>query len=327
MKILAGDIGGTKTRLGIFSSEKGARQALAQETYRSGKYDSLEAIVKEFMEGKDASITRASFGVAGPVLEGRAKVTNLSWMISEKSLSQALGGIPVRLLNDLNAIAHAVPLLEPDDLESLNPGEPEEDGAIAVIAPGTGLGEGFLVWDGDRHQPSASEGGHVDYGPTNAEEMDLLRYLMEKYDHVSYELICSGLGLPNIYAWLKESGRFSEPEWLRSQLDQADDLTPVIVKAATEEKTDIAVAALERFVSVLGSEAGNLALKILATGGVYLGGGIPPRILPYLRKGIFMQAFVRKGRFSDLLSKIPIHVIMHPEVALFGAARHGLEVG
>lgn len=327
MKVLAGDIGGTKTRLGIFSSEQGARHSLAHETYPSGKYASLEAIVSEFMEGKDADIARASFGVAGPVLEGRAKVTNLPWMIREDSLSQALGGIPVRLLNDLNAIAHAILLLEPGDLESLNPGEPDEDGAIAVIAPGTGLGEGFLVWDGDRYQPSASEGGHVDYGPTNAEEMDLLGYLMEKYDHVSYELICSGLGLPNIYAWLKDSGRFSEPGWLRDQLQEAADLTPVIVRAATEKNTEIAVAALERFVSVLGSEAGNLALKILATGGVYLGGGIPPRILPYLRKDTFMQAFVRKGRFSDLLSKIPIHVIMHPEVALFGAARHGLEVG
>jgi glucokinase len=327
MKVLAGDIGGTKTKLGIFSSETGAHHSLVQDTFPSGKYDSLEAIVKEFMEGKDADITRASFGVAGPVLEGRAKITNLSWVIKEKSLSQALGGIPVRLLNDLNAIAHAVPLLGPDDLESLNPGEPEEEGAIAVIAPGTGLGEGFLFWDGNRYQPSASEGGHVDYAPTNEEELDLLRYLMERNDHVSYELICSGLGLPNIYAWLKDGDRFSEPEWLRSQLDQADDLTPVIVRAALEESIELAVAALERFVSVLGSEAGNLALKILATGGVYLGGGIPPRILPYLKKDIFLQAFVRKGRFSNLLSKVPVHVIVHPEVALFGAARHGLEVG
>lgn len=326
MKILAGDIGGTKTKLGIFSTDKGARHSLVQKTYPSAKYDSLEAIVEEFMKAEDADITRASFGVAGPVLEGRAKITNLSWVIREKSLSQTLGGVPVRLLNDLNAIAHAVPLLEPDDLETLNPGEPEENGAIAVIAPGTGLGEGFLVWDGNRYQPSASEGGHVDYAPTNPEEMELLQFLMQKYDHVSYEMICSGLGLPNIYAWLKDSDRFSEPEWLRDQVDQAQDPTPVIVRAANEGSAGIAVAALDRFASILGSEAGNLALKILATRGVYLGGGIPPRILTYLKKASFMHAFVRKGRFSSLLSKVPVHVIMHPEVALFGAARHGLEV-
>jgi len=247
-------------------------------------------------------------------------------MIEVQALSAALGGAPVRLLNDLNAISHAVPLLEDDDLETLNPGKRDPRGAIAVIAPGTGLGEGFLVWDGKRHVPSPSEGGHTDFGPTTLEEVDLLIYLQRKYNHVSYELVCSGMGMPNIYAHLKDSGRSSEPGWLRQELDEANDQTPVIVRAAIEQEVDIAVATLERFVSVLGSEAGNLALKVLATGGVYLGGGIPPRILPQLKKVSFMQAFTRKGRFSKLLSQIPVHVIMQREVALYGAAKHGFDV-
>lgn len=325
MKILAGDIGGTKTKLGIFSSAAGPHHAEVQETYRSGKYDSLRAIVKEFLLETGEKITRASFGVAGPVVGGRAKITNLEWVIEEHDLSQALGGIPVRLLNDLNAISHSVTMLEEDDFETLNSGEPDPHGAIGVVAPGTGLGEGFLVWDGAGHIPAPSEGGHTDFGPSSLEEVDLLIYLQRKYDHVSYELICSGMGMPNIYAHLKDSGRFVEPDWLREELVSVEDQTPVIVRAAMQEKIDIAVATLERFVSVLGAEAGNLALKVMATGGIYLAGGIPPRILPQLRHGHFMHAFTKKGRFSDLLSQIPVHVILQPDVALFGAAKHGLE--
>lgn len=326
MKILAGDIGGTNTRLATFSSEQGPHHPLVIETFPSSKYDSLEAIVEEFVAKHEVEIAEATFGLAGPVLAGRAKITNLPWMIEVQALSAALGGAPVRLLNDLNAISHAVPLLEDDDLETLNPGKRDPRGAIAVIAPGTGLGEGFLVWDGKRHVPSPSEGGHTDFGPTTLEEVDLLIYLQRKYNHVSYELVCSGMGMPNIYAHLKDSGRSSEPGWLRQELDEANDQTPVIVRAAIEQEVDIAVATLERFVSVLGSEAGNLALKVLATGGVYLGGGIPPRILPQLKKVSFMQAFTRKGRFSKLLSQIPVHVIMQREVALYGAAKHGFDV-
>lgn len=325
MKILAGDIGGTKTKLGIFSSAKGPHYAEVQETYPSAKYDSLKAIVKEFLSETEEEIVFASFGVAGPVVSGRAKITNLKWVIEEHDLSQALGGVPVRLLNDLSAISHSIPMLEEDDFTTLNTGEADPHGAIGVVAPGTGLGEGFLVWDGARYIPSPSEGGHTDFGPKSLEEVDLLIYMQRKYDHVSYELICSGMGMPNIYAHLKDSGRLVEPGWLREKLDSESDQTPVIVRAATQEKVDIAVATLQRFVSILGSEAGNLALKVLATGGVYLGGGIPPRILPQLRQGEFMRAFTKKGRFSSLLSGIPVHVILQPDVALFGAARHGLE--
>ena len=325
MKILAGDIGGTKTKLGIFSSAAGPHHAEVQEIYRSAKYDSLKAIVREFLAETEEEIARASFGVAGPVVGGRAKITNLEWVLEEHDLSQAMGGVPVRLLNDLNAISHAVTMLEEEDFETLNAGEADPHGAIGVVAPGTGLGEGFLVWDGARHIPSSSEGGHTDFGPTSLEEVDLLIYLQRKYDHVSYELICSGMGMPNIYAHLKDSGRFVEPDWLREKLDAESDQTPVIARAATQEKVDIAVATLQRFVSVLGAEAGNLALKVMATGGIYLAGGIPPRILPQLRQGDFMRAFTNKGRFSDLLSRIPVHVILQPDVALFGAAKQGLE--
>ncbi|HEX6305110.1 MAG TPA: glucokinase [Anaerolineales bacterium] len=325
MKILAGDIGGTKTKLGIFSSAAGPHHAEVQEIYRSGKYDSLRAIVKQFLSETEEEIAFASFGVAGPVVGGRAKITNLKWVIEEHDLSRALGGVPVHLINDLNAIAHSIATLEDDDYTTLNPGELDPQGAIGVVAPGTGLGEGFLVWDGARHVPAPSEGGHTDFGPTSLEEVDLLVYLQRRFDHVSYELICSGMGMPNIYAHLKDSGRFVEPDWLREKLDAESDQTPVIARAATQEKVDIAVATLERFVSVLGAEAGNLALKVMATGGIYLAGGIPPRILPQLRHGHFMHAFTKKGRFSDLLSQIPVHVILQPDVALFGAAKHGLE--
>lgn len=324
MKILAGDIGGTKTKLGIFSSETGPHQSLVEQTYPSGKYDSLEQIVKEFMSDKEEDLVCASFGLAGPVIGERAKITNLNWVIEESGLSKALDGTPVRLLNDLYAIAHSIPFLTEDDTEILNSGERNEEGAIAVVAPGTGLGEAFLVWARDQYVPSPSEGGHTDFGPRSLEEVDLLVYLQSKHEHVSYELVCSGLGLPNLYAHLKDSGRFQEPDWLRDEIETAGDPTPVIVEAAIEKNVDIASAAVERFVSILGAEAGNMALKVLATGGVYLGGGIPPRIVPQLRKDIFMQSFTAKGRFSNLLSKVPVHIIMHPDVALYGAAQHGL---
>lgn len=323
--LLAGDIGGTKTALAIFSSENGPRRPLAQANFSSGDYDALESIVAQFLTGKNARITQASFGIAGPVVCGRAQVTNLPWVVDEQSLSQALDGVPVRLLNDLDAIAHAVPFLEPSDLETLNPGQPEEHGSLAVIAPGTGLGEASLVWDGTRYKTFPSEGGHADFAPTTQTEVELLSYLLLRFDHVSYERVCSGKGLPNLYAFLKESGRFAEPDWLREQLASARDPTPIIVQAAIENKAEISTQTLELFVSILGSEAGNLALKVLATGGVYLGGGMPRRILSKLKAPTFMQSFTRKGRFSDLLTRVPVHVILNPQVALLGAACHGLE--
>jgi glucokinase len=322
--LLAGDIGGTKTALAIFSTETGPRRPLARASFPSGDYASLEAIVQTFLAGQDLRIARASIGVAGPVIEGRVQVTNLPWVVDAQSLRQVLGA-PVHLLNDLESIALAIPFLEATDLETLNVGQPEPRGPLAVVAPGTGLGEAFLVWSGTEYQPHATEGGHTDFGPTDQEQLGLLSYLLPRFGHVSYERVCAGIGLPNIYAYLKDSGRLAEPDWLCEQLASAHDLTPIIVQAALDNTAPICAETLDMFVSILGSEAGNLAIKILATGGVYLGGGIPPRILPKLKGPAFMRSFTHKGRFSDLLSHIPVHVILHPEAALLGAACHALK--
>ncbi len=326
--LLAGDIGGTKTRLAIYSPEAGPRTPLVEETFPSGRYPSLEALVSDFLAQVDLKPKRASFGVAGPVVAGQATITNLPWVMSETQLQTALDLAPVRLLNDLAAIAQAVPWLESDDLYTLNEGQADPGGAIAVIAPGTGLGEGFLTWDGSRYRAHASEGGHTDFAPTNSLEVDLLRYLLDRLEHVSYERVCSGRGLPNIYAFLKDSGYADEPAWLAEQLAAADDPNPVIVNAALGggQQCELCVASLETFVSILGTEAGNMALNVLATGGVYLGGGIPPRILPALEGGRFMEAFRDKGRMSDLMGRIPVHVILNPKVALLGAACQGLDL-
>jgi glucokinase len=324
--LLAGDIGATKTNLAVFSPEAGPRAPLAEATFPSTDYPGLEALVREFLAQLDLKLEGASFGASGPVVAGRVTVTNLPWVIDETQLQAALNLSFVWLLNDLEAIAHAVPLLEPADLHTLNEGQPTPGGTIAIIAPGTGLGEAFLAWDGSRYRPHASEGGHTDFAPNNPLEADLLRYLQHRFEHVSYERICSGLGLPNIYAFLKDSGYTDEPAWLAEQLAAANDPTPIIANAAlhNERPCELCVATLNIFVSILGAEAGNLALKVLASGGVYLGGGIPRRILPALEKGQFMQAFQRKGRLSDLLANMPVHVILNPKAALLGAACHGL---
>jgi glucokinase len=342
--LLAGDIGGTKTNLAVFSPEAGPRAPLAEATFPSARYPSLEALVREFLSQVDlvGGLSEAVFGVAGPVTAGRAAITNLPWVMGERQLREALNLSSVRLLNDLDAIAHAVPFLEPADLHTLNVGQPAPGGAMAVIAPGTGLGEAFLTWDGSRYRAHASEGGHADFAPTNPFEVELLRYLQGRFEHISYERVCSGRGLLNIYAYLKDSGCADEPAWLTEQLAAADDPTPVIVNAAltrhrpplngesgvlslSKGRCELCVATLNAFISILGAEAGNLTLKVMASGGVYLGGGIPPRILPALRQKRFLEAFRHKGRMSGLLARVPVHVILNPKVALLGAACFGLE--
>jgi glucokinase len=326
--LLAGDIGGTKTNLGIYSTDKGPREPLFEGTFPSGQYASLEDLISEFLSQVSIKIDRASFGVAGPVVSGRTRITNLPWVIEEDQLIRSLHLKSVRLFNDLEAIAYGVNLLEKEDLHTLNKGVSTPRGTLAVIAPGTGLGEAFLMWDGKRHRAHPSEGGHSDFGPNSMLEIDLLRYLREKMEHVSYERICSGQGLPNIYAYLKETGHAEEQGWLAKQLSLADDPTPLIVNAALnpERKCELCRTTLEIFISALGAEAGNLALTVMATGGIYLGGGIPPRIISLLNDGLFMESFTNKGRFSALVSRMPVHVILNPKTALIGAAFYGLEL-
>jgi glucokinase len=324
--LLAGDVGGTKTKLAVFAEERGPRDPLAEATFPSKDYRGLKAIVEAFLARHDAEVERACFGVAGPVIENRVEITNLQWHVDAAELQEALGFSSVVLLNDLAATANGVPFLEPEELHTLYEGQHDPTGAIAVVAPGTGLGEAFLTWDEDdrRYRPHASEGGHTDFGPVTPRQIQLLRYLWARFEHVSYERICSGMGIPNIYTYFKGGAYAEEPDWLAEALAEADDPTPVIVNAALEEKSELCTLTLDTFLAVLGAEAGNLALKVMATGGVYLGGGIPPRILPALEEGPFLEAFRSKGRHADLLARVPVRVILNPEVALLGAACYGL---
>jgi glucokinase len=324
--LLAGDVGGTKTSLAVYSAEAGPNAPLSQATYLSAEYPSLQSLAHDFLSQVDLPVERAVFGVAGPVIAGHAEITNLSWVISEAELQTALSLSSVVLLNDLQAIATGVPFLEAEDLHTLSAGEAVLHGTIAVIAPGTGLGEAFLTWDGSRYRAHGTEGGHVDFAPADELQDGLLRYVRERFGHVSYERVCSGMGLPNIYDYLRDTGYATEPEWLAQALQAAGDRTPVIVETAlsSERSSTLCMATLDMFIAILGAEAGNLALKVLATGGMYIGGGIAPRILRRLQQGRFLERLQAKGRFSELLSRIPVHVILNPKVALLGAACHGL---
>jgi glucokinase len=323
--ILAGDIGGTKTVLALFSAEKGARQPVRATRFVSGEYASFEAIVESFLAGSGATPEVASFGVAGPVIGRQAKITNLPWLIRADAVGEAFGIPTVRLLNDLEAIAIAVPHLAGEDLCTLNVGHPDATGTKAVIAPGTGLGMSFLTWTGERYQAHPTEGGHASFAPATPEQVELLAYLSRRFGHVSYERVCSGGGIPNLYDYLRTSGGYEEPDWLRKALSEAVDPTPIVVDAALERRADICVGALDMFVRILGGVVGNMALKVLATGGLYLGGGIPPRIVPRLRQPDFLAAIAQKGRFSEMLSHIPVHVILDPKAALHGAAYDALQ--
>ena len=325
--LLAGDIGGTKTILAVFASDSDPAQPLVERTFSSADYPSLEVMALEFLSSIDLKPTHGSFGVAGPVVRGKATTTNLPWTIDRSSLLHSVGLQAAHLLNDLEAIAHAAPHLGPDDLHSLNEGRPEREGALAIIAPGTGLGEAFLVWSDTGYRAYPSEGGHCDFSPVNDLELELLKYLKGKHGHVSFELVCSGIGIPNIYSFLKDRGHAEEPPWLSEELSVSKDPNPVIISNGIERAEECAICrlTLETFVSILGREAGNLALKVMATGGVYLGGGIPPKILPALEGGMFMEGFRNKGRMTSTLDRIPVRVIMNSRAALIGAACYGLE--
>jgi glucokinase len=320
--LLAGDIGGTKTKLAVLSPESGLTPQ-AQATFKSAKYASLEAVAQEFLGETGTSVQRAVFGVAGPVVRGEATATNLPWVIREAALKQNLGLEEAKLLNDLEATAFGVPFLSPADLFALNDVSPRS-GTKVVIAPGTGLGEAVLSYRDDHYHVIPSEGGHADFAPTNLFEIRLLRHLMGKYGHVSYERVCSGRGMPNIYAYLKKNRFAEESPEVAKALRKAADPTPVIVKHAMAGESELCVATLNAFVSILGAEAGNLALKVMAVGGVYLGGGIPPKILSKLKDGTFMAAFVNKGRFAEVLAQVSVAVILNEDTALLGVAAYGL---
>ena len=325
--LLAGDIGGTKTNLAIISPEVGVKKPLMEKTFSSGDYDSLEKLVQEFIREVPYTVEYACFGVAGPVVNGKSQITNLPWVISEELLKEKTGIKEAQLINDLESIAKSITVLEEEDLFLLKSGKSEEHGNIAVVAPGTGLGEAFCTWSGSKYIAYPSEGGHTDFGPKNKLESDMLVYLQNKYGHVSYERVCSGVGIPNIYEFLKESAWAEEPDWFTADFKKVEDKTPLIFTSALTETRDCPLCrkTLEMFIHILGAECGNAALKFLSTGGLYIGGGIPPRILNELKSDLFLNAFLEKGRFADLLADIPIQVILNSKSALIGAAFKGLE--
>jgi glucokinase len=321
--ILAGDIGGTNTRLALFDGD--LREPVRFGTFRSGEHRSLEEMVEMFL-ADGATPTAASFGVAGTIRNGHTKGVNLEWSVDAGRLRKLLGRIKVGLINDLEANAYGIASLGPEDIAVLNEGNQHARGNLALISAGTGLGQAGLYWDGKRHRPFATEGGHADFAPRDELELSLQRYLRTTYGHVSYERVCSGMGLVNIHDFLRESrGEYEHPRVLE-ELDGPDPAA-AIGRAALAGTSETCARALDLFVSVYGSQAGNLALTLMATGGVYLGGGIAPKVLPKLADGAFMRSFADKGRFAQVLERIPVRVILNDKAALLGAARHAANGG
>jgi glucokinase len=326
--ILAGDIGGTKTVVGLFEKTVEGLCHLRESTYVSRNYQSLEQILAEFLAEEPArGLKAACFGVAGPVIDGKSKTTNLPWTLDEKALSTASGAPRFKLLNDLEAAAYGMLHLKTDDFRVLNEGaEPHRMGNIAVIAAGTGLGEAMLIWDGNDHQPVASEGGHSDFAPRNEREIGLFNYLRDKHGpHISYERVLSGPGIHNIYNYLRQSSGTPEPEWLQEKL-RMEDSSAVISECGLVGSDDVCVDTLKLFASLYGAEAGNLALKCLAVGGVLIGGGIAPKLLPALEKGDFMKGFTAKGRYAGLMASMPVRVALNPRAPIIGAAHYALRL-
>ncbi len=319
--ILAGDVGGTKTNVALFRPHGARLTLVSQKRLRNRSYPSLEAILKEFLSEQRATPTRACLGLAGPIVDGHCEATNLPWVIDTQRVKRAVELDTVTLLNDLEATAYGLATLPPTAFAVLNKGRPQPHGTVAVIAAGTGLGEAALIWDGSRYRAMASEGGHADFAPRNELEIELLCYLSKQFGHVSYERILSGPGKAALYDFLKSTGRGEEPAWLAKAL-AVDDPSPIVSAMGLNGRSKLCADALRLFVSIYGAEAGNLALKSLARGGVYVGGGIAPTILPKIKDGTFLQAFIDKGRFRRLLSEIPVRVILEEKAALFGAAHY-----
>jgi glucokinase len=319
--ILAGDVGGTKVHLALYDFAEGKLTHTRDKQYPAKEYSGLEEIVKEFL-GADR-VSAACFGVPGPVRDGRLRLTNLPWTLDSRELAKNLAIDHVFLINDLEANGYGVAELGPAQIYTLSEGDASQIGNRGLIAAGTGLGEGILAWNGRIHVPYPSEGGHTDFGPRNEEEIELLRFLQRKYDgRVSYERVVSGMGLTNIYEFLRDGRGMEEPKWLAEKIAAAQDPNSVITEMALSAKSEICAKALDMMVSIYGAEAGNLALKVLSVGGLYVGGGIAPKILEKLKDGTFLKAFQDKGRLSQLLINMPVRVILDSGSALMGAAAY-----
>lgn len=320
--ILAGDIGGTHTRIALFQEGTDHQlKMILERIYPSRDYRGLGEIVSLFLSQDKATIERACFGVAGPVLHGEVSTPNLAWVVNALGLAKLIGIDAVWLINDLHAHASGIDALAASDFVALNQVD-EGVGNGALIAAGTGLGEAGLYWDGLRRRPFPCEGGHSDFAPRNDVEIALLQYLLAKFGRVSYERIVSGPGLKNLYDFLRDAGKEQEPKWLKDELAAAADPVVLISEYGMQGKAAICERVLDIFVTIYGAEAGNLALKLMATGGVFLSGGIAAKILPKLSGPAFMEAFVRKGRLQPMLETIPVKVVVNDRVGLIGAARY-----
>jgi glucokinase len=316
--LLAGDVGGTKTNLALFTTKGGVLGPVLQAHFVNEGYPNLEAVVREFVARGPSPPVAACFGVAGPVQAGRTRMPNLGWVIDAANLGRTLDVERVFVLNDLEATGYGIAVLPPDQLMVLKPGVPVKESNAALVAAGTGLGEAFLWWDGKRHRVSASEGGHADFAPGDAEQVAILERLRARYGHVSWERVVSGPGLHDVY----EALDVAEAPDVAARIAGADDASAAIAELALAGTSPRCMRALDVFVAAYGAEAGNVALKGLATAGVYIGGGIAPKILAKLADGTFMRTFTRKGRFADWVARIPVKVILDPTTALRGAAAY-----
>ncbi|HEY1499552.1 MAG TPA: glucokinase [Acidobacteriaceae bacterium] len=319
--ILAGDVGGTKVHLALYSFEHGQLVHVRDERFPAHEYSGLQEIVRRFLaESSSPEITAACFGVPGPVRGGRLRLTNLPWVLDARELSAELNITHLFLINDLEANGYGIPELTADQIMTLNQGDPAAVGNRALVSAGTGLGEGVLVWNGKSHVPMASEGGHCDFAARSDLEIELLHWLMKKFNgRVSFERVVSGPGLTNIYMFLRDEKHMEEPAWLRQRME-AEDPNAVIGEVGEAGKSELCAKALNLFAAAYGAEAGNMVLKVLATGGMYLGGGIAPKMVKTMSSGVFMQAFADKGRLSDLLIHTPVNIILESRAALMGAA-------
>ncbi|OOZ37510.1 glucokinase [Solemya velesiana gill symbiont] len=319
MDIITGDIGGTNARLALCRIGANDIEIVTQTTYPSGEYASLEKIVKTFSENLESEPDAACFGLPCPITGGVCNTTNLPWKISQKRLQNTLGGTETHLINDLEALAWGIGGLSQSDFLTLQEGNGDGAGNAMVIAAGTGLGQAGLYWDGDVHLPFATEGGHCDFAPADELQIELLRFAQRKHQHVSWERLVSGPGLATIYDFMLEYRDVPAPDWFE-ELKEGDDVAEIVSTKAIQEVDDLYTEAVGLFIRLLGTEAGNQALKMKATGGVFIGGGIAPKMLDWIQMPFFMEAFLSKGRMRPLLEQMPVHVITTNNTALLGAA-------
>jgi glucokinase len=323
--ILAGDIGGTKVHLALYSFAGGRLKVVRDERFSAHEFATLDGVVESFLGDETVErgeIVAACFGCPGPLRDGHLKLTNLPWTLDARELARSLGIEHIFLINDLEANGYGIPELAPESVLTLQEGDAAAVGNRGLIAAGTGLGEALLIWDGNAHRPSASEGGHCDFAARTDREIALLKYLRHKLPgRVSWERVVSGLGIQNIYTYLRDVEKMDEPTWLRKRMT-SEDPNALIGECAEDGSSDLCRETMQTFVAAYGAETGNIALKVLALGGMYLGGGIAPKSLKTLTSGGFMQAFLDKGRLSSLMESIPVRVILDESCALLGAAAY-----